>query len=216
MKMGSSLVKGESGLSVYNDTVEAGGQAMGVWAEKIPFVGNALSKASKAAAKAVVLINKQADTLFKTYKDLSSIGAAGEGLQETFKNLQTIGLATTDIDQFTAALKKADKDLLYFGYSMADGAKGFSQAVGGIYKGPLGRDLETLGYQFEDISSATATYITLQGRLGRLQMKTQEDLMKETHAYALELDLLARLTGQSREEQQKEQRALIEIGRAHV
>jgi hypothetical protein len=154
--------------------------------------------------------SQQADALFRAYKDLSKISAAGAGLDDTFRNLQRIGLTTNQLDQFTAVLKKAGPDLLYFGSSMADGAREFSEVVGDLYKGPLGRDLEMLGLEFEDLASSAATYVTLQGRLGRLQMKTQEDLMRETYAYTRELDLLARLTGQSREEQEKTQRSLLE------
>ena len=214
-----AMIRGEKGAKVAANSMDelAGGiqSALNVLALFAPggllvkgllVGGGMLIKGVAAYGKAAA---KQADTLFKTYKDLSSIGAAGEGLQETFKNLQTIGLSVSEIDQFTFGLKKANKDLLFFGYSMADGAKGFSEAVGGIYKGPLGRDLETLGFTFQDMADAATTYAVTQGRLGRMQMKTQEDLMKETHAYALELDLLARLTGQSREEQEKAQRALI-------
>ena len=95
LKMGSSLVKGESGLSVYNDTIQAGGQAMGNWAEKIPFVGGALNKAAKAAADAVVLINKQADTLFQNYQDISRSGLV-TGMSDTFKNLESAGYTVAE------------------------------------------------------------------------------------------------------------------------
>lgn len=154
--------------------------------------------------------SKQADTLFKTYRDLNKIGAAGAGIEEVFTNLQRMGFTVAEIDKFTAVIQKNQKDLLYFGSTVAEGAAGLSAIGGMILNGDLGRGLEMLGLRTEDIANSTATYMTLQGRLGRLQLKTAEELSKESANYVKELDLLARMTGQTRDEQERAQRSLLE------
>jgi hypothetical protein len=183
--------------------------------------GKALSLASKLlingvamAGKAMSTFNKlsaeQSDKLFETYQDLSKIGAAGVGVEQMFENLQRMGLTSAEISQYTAVLKKNAKELSAFGASTADGARNLSAISGAITKGRLGEQLMMMGYSAEDIAASTASYMQLQTRLGRLQLKTTTEIANESGRYAIELDKMARLTGMAREEQEAERASHVE------
>lgn len=220
----AALYRGERGMKVMAngiDTLVDGLQAAAAIFTMFTPMGKALSLGSKllingvaAAAKGVSSLNKlnaeQSDRLYKVYQDLSNVGAAGAGgLEKLFDSMQQAGFTAAELDQFANALKRNAQDLAVFGASTAQGAENLAKMSGGILKGDLGMALMNLGYNAESLASSTATYLALQNRLGNIQTKTAMQLQKEATAYAVELDKLTRLTGLSREEQEKRQRSLM-------
>lgn len=220
----AALYRGERGMKVMAngiDTLVDGLQAAAAIFTMFTPMGKALSLGSKllingvaAAAKGVSSLNKlnaeQSDRLYKVYQDLSNVGAAGAGgLEKLFDSMQQAGFTAAELDQFANALKRNAQDLAVFGASTAEGAENLAKMSGGILKGDLGLALANLGYNAESLASSTATYLALQNRLGNIQTKTAMQLQKEATAYAVELDKLTRLTGLSREEQEKRQRSLM-------
>lgn len=221
----AALYKGERGMSVMangiDKLVDGVQAAVAVFTLFTP-MGKALSLGSKLllngvalAAKGVSSLNKlnaeQSDRLYKVYQDLSNVGAAGAGgLEKLFDTMQQAGFTVAELDQFAAALKKNARDLTVFGATTAQGAENLAAMSGGILKGNLGLALSNLGYNAESLANSTANYLALQNQLGRVQLKTASQLQKEATAYAFELDKLTRLTGLSREEQEKRQRSLIQ------
>lgn len=220
----AALYRGERGMKVMAngiDTLVDGLQAAAAIFTMFTPMGKALSLGSKllingvaAAAKGVSSLNKlnaeQSDRLYKVYQDLSNVGAAGAGgLEKLFDSMQQAGFTAAELDQFANALKRNAQDLAVFGASTAQGAENLAKMSGGILKGDLGLALMNLGYNAESLASSTATYLALQNRLGNIQTKTAYQLQKEATAYAVELDKLTRLTGLSREDQEKRQRSLM-------
>jgi hypothetical protein len=220
----AALYRGERGMKVMAngiDTMVDGLQAAAAIFTMFTPMGKALSLGSKLlingvalAAKGVSSFNKlnaeQSDKLYKAYQDLSNVGAAGAGgLERLFDTMQQAGFTAAELDQFAAAIKRNSQDLAVFGASTAQGAENLAKMSGGILKGDLGMALMNLGYNAESLATSTATYLTLQNRLGNVQLKTATQLQKEATAYAVELDKLTRLTGLSREEQEKRQRSLM-------
>lgn len=220
----AALYKGERGMSVMangiDKLVDGVQAAVAVFTLFTP-MGKALSLGSKLllngvalAAKGVSSLNKlnaeQSDRLYKVYQDLSNVGAAGAGgLEKLFDSMQRAGFTAAELDQFAAALKRNARDLTVFGATTAQGAENLAAMSGGILKGNLGLALTNLGYNAESLANSTANYLALQNQLGRVQLKTATQLQQEATAYAVELDKLTRLTGLSREEQEKRQRSLI-------
>jgi len=202
LKMGKSLVQGESGLSVYNDTVEAGGQAMGAWAEKIPIVGGALSKAAKAAAKAIVLINKQADTLFQNYQDISRSGLV-TGMGDTFKNLQSAGYTVAEIKEYGTLMKQNATTLATFGGTAAQGAKTFAEVAESIQKSDLQTNFMNMGMTVGDINSGVANYIKIQQLSGSTRSESNTELKESAQEFIMQQDRLTKLTGLNAEQQNK-------------
>jgi len=220
----AALYKGERGAKVMAqgfDKIADGLQtAVAIFTLFTP-MGKALSLGSKLLINGVALAGKafstfnklsaeQSDKLFETYQDLSKIGAAGAGVEQLFENLQRMGLTSAEISQYTAVLKKNARELAAFGASTADGARNLSAISGAITKGRLGEQLMMMGYSAEDIASSTASYMQLQTRLGRMQLKTATEIANESGRYAIELDKMARLTGMAREEQEAERASHVE------
>lgn len=221
----AAIYRGQRGLSVMAGSVDKLADALqSVIAVATFFTpwGKALSMGTKimlnggaALAKGMSSFQKltaeQSDKLFKTYQDLSKIGAAGAGgLEGLMDSLQRAGFTVAELDQFAAAIKRNAQNLTYFGASASDGARNLAAISGAIVKSDLGRSLEMMGYTAADIADSTATYLVLQQRLGRVQTRTASELAVEGAKFALEMDKMARLTGLSREEQEKQRQSLIE------
>ena len=220
----AALYKGERGAKVmaqgFDKLADGLQTAVAIFTLFTP-MGKALSLGSKLLINGVALAGKafstfnklsaeQSDKLFETYQDLSKIGAAGAGVEQLFENLQRMGLTSAEISQYTAVLKKNARELAAFGASTADGARNLSAISGAITKGRLGEQLMMMGYSAEDIASSTASYMQLQTRLGRMQLKTATEIANESGRYAIELDKMARLTGMAREEQEAERASHVE------
>jgi len=202
LKMGKSLVQGESGLSVYNDTIEAGGQAMGAWAQKIPIVGGALNIAAKAASKAVVLINKQADTLFQNYQDISRSGLV-TGMGDTFKNLQSAGYTVAEIKEYGTLLKENATSLATFGGTAAQGAKTFTEIAQSIQNSDLQTNFMNMGMTVGDINSGVANYIRIQQLSGSTRTQSNTELKESAQEFIMQQDRLTKLTGLNADQQNK-------------
>jgi hypothetical protein len=69
-------------------------------------------------------------------------------------------------------------------------------------------ELNKLGYSTQQVNDGTLKYIGMMGRSGALQTMTTKDIARESQAYMKDLDALAKVTGVSREEKQKEVDAL--------
>lgn len=220
-----AIYKGERGMKVMADGVDK--LADGVQAAVAVFtlftpMGKALSLTTKVLLNGAAALGKvfsgfaklsaeQSDALFKTYQQLSQIGAGGaSGLQGLMDMAHQAGFTAAELDQFADSIRKNAKELGFFGGSVSDGAKNLTTISGAIVKSDLGYQLEMMGMSAKDIASSTATYMVLQSRLGRLQYKTATEVAVESAKFALELDKMARLTGQSREEQEAQRRALLE------
>ena len=202
LKMGSALIKGESGLSVYNDTVEAGGQALGDFAQKVPIVGDALKKAANAAAKAVTIINKQADALFQNYQDISRSGLV-IGMSDTFKNLESAGYTVAEIKEFGTLMKENATTLATFGGTAAQGAKQFADVAETIKNSDLETNFMRMGMTVNDINSGVTNYIKIQQLSGSTRTQTNNELVESAKDFIMEQDRLTKLTGLNAEQQNK-------------
>ena len=221
----SALYKGERGMHVMADGMDKFADGLQIAAALFTTftpMGKALGTVTKIIINGLPMLLKiftgfnkmsaeQSDALFKTYQDLSKIGAVGAGgLENLFANLQQMGFTKAELDQFGASIKKNAKDLTLLGATAQSGAQKLGEVSGAILKSDMGNALQKLGYSAEDLADSTMTYINLQTRLGRVQGKTTAELALEGAKFALELDKMARLTGISREEQEQARKSLME------
>lgn len=202
LKMGKALVQGESGLSVYNEVIESGATAMGSWAQKLPFVGGALNSAAKATAKAVVLINKQADTLFQNYQSISRSGLV-TGMADTFKNLEAAGYTVAEIQEYGTLMKQNADTLSTFGGTAAQGAKQFADIAQSIQNSDAQTNFMMLGMNVNDINSGVANYIKIQQLSGSTKVQTNQELKESAQDFIMQQDRLTKLTGLNAEQQNK-------------
>ena len=168
------------------------------------------ANAAKLAVKFNTIAAEQADKLFKSFNELSTVGAAGvAGMDGVFTMLQTMGMSVAEIEEFNKLIVSSGGKLALMGTTAAEGAKEFSAVAGGLYKSDLGRQLEMLGINAGEQREAALAYMNIQARTGQMQLKSTRQLIEESAKFAKELDLSAQLTGQTRKEQQAAREAAM-------
>jgi hypothetical protein len=199
-----ALYRGEQGAKGMADAVETVTTALttlsflvgGPLVKAISLITMGLFKFGKIAAD-------QGDQLFKTYQDLAKTGAgAADGMKGVFENMQKFGYGIEQLDQMTALIRENSKSLSTFGGTVLSGGKAFADSMSLIQRGDMGRRLQQMGYSVDEINRYGAGYVKQQQMLGLSQRQIQENLTKGTIQYTLELDKLARITGDTREAQE--------------
>jgi D-alanyl-D-alanine dipeptidase len=211
--LGSSLYKGEKGVTQFGNAVESVATALSSLAAIAALVNPALRVLARLSiglavfAKGVNAAAKQGDALYKTYQDLGRAGAtASDGISGVFRNMQNLGYGIEELDKMVALVTQNSETLAKFSLTAADGTNAFAQGMAQIQRDG---GLRLLGKTTDDINSAGAAFIRQQVAMGRRQNDVQGQLGDRTKAYVLELDRLQRLTGTSADALQKQQDELL-------
>ena len=166
--------------------------------------------------------------LFGAFKDLPVVGIAA-GLFQKLVEMQEAQLAAyqnmtksgvnfggalmeiqqtaldmgTTLEGFGALVKQNSTLFAQLGASANDGAKNFVALSKDIRNSEIGKNLRALGFSIDDINSSTANYLKMTGGRTAEEMKNTRALAESAGAYMKQLDMLATITGKSREEQEK-------------
>ena len=228
LQMAKALHEGERGAIVGAKSVttfaESISNAMKLVGAAMAFVpglgiafriaGVALAGFSEVVKKSAELNEmgaKQNDKVFKSFQELSKSGlVASRGMTDVFNNLQTMRMTTAELEKFNSLLVGNSKDLKMFGATTADGATKFAKVAGGVYDG-FNKSLGMLGVTADEQREHTLKYMAQQTRMGLIQGKSVNDLVKGSKNYIEELDRLAMLTGASRKEQEEARDAILKI-----
>lgn len=201
---GKSMKDGQTGASTFNDSIESGADAIDKFASKFGIIGAIIGGVVKAASAYTVAVNKQADALYKSYQDLSKFGAAGAGgMTELFGSMQKFGYGIEQLGEMTALLKDNVGTLSKFGGTVADGSRQFADLASQIQRSEIGRQFQLMGMSIDDINRGAAGYIKQQQGYGQTTSQVNKNLAASAAAYIKELDVMARLTGESREQQEQ-------------
>ena len=227
ISMSKDLYAGQRGAMVsakamteLADTIGTAAQGIGLALTLIPGIGIAARLAggalalfgtgAKAAAKVNELGAEQADRLFKSFKELSKVGAATEqGMDGVFDVMQTLGMTAAELDDFNKLITTNGTALARMGATAAQGTKLFAEVAGTLYKSDAGRQLEMLGAGQSEQREAALIYMSIQARTGQLQLKNTHQLVEESAKFVKELDLAAKITGQTREDQARAREAAL-------
>ncbi len=201
-----AMYQGAQGMTAMNSAVDVLTTALQVvilllpGARLLKFALTALTMGVGAATKA---INAQTDALFKSYQDMAKFGAgAAGGMRDIFDNMQKFGYGIEELDKMTALVKENSAALSTFGGTVLGGTRGFADSMKEIQRGDIGRRFQQMGFTVDDINRSGAGFIRLQQMLGQTQSSIQKNLTAGTVKYMTELDLLARITGDTREAQE--------------
>lgn len=186
-------------FSNLGNSVTGAAAALTPFLNKIPIVGTVLSAAFTATAKA-------AENLADSFQKATSVGADFGGSVNTMA--RSASQAGMTIDQFAGLLASAGPSMLAFGNNTATGAKRFSELSKELRAS--GEDLYALGLSTQDINEGLAAYGNLLKITGRNEGKSNEDLIRGSKQYLREMDLLAKITGESRKEKEKEREQLMQ------
>ena len=166
----------------------------------IPIVGGVLAGVFGAVADS-------AEKTHKAFQQTASIGATFSGSISNMVN--SASAAGLTMDQFAGIIQKNGQALTYLGGTTENGAKIFSQLGKEIKNSQVGNELLRMGYSTEQVNNGMAGYIGIMGKTGALQNMTTKQIAASSAGYLKDLDALAKVTGESREEKQKEQEALM-------
>jgi hypothetical protein len=143
----------------------------------------------------------QQDNL-NTYRELTNNGINfGGSLQQVRKNALAMGMS---LEEFSATMGKNKDIFVGLGGTVDGGAKAFTGVTKALKDSKLGDQMLSLGYNFTQMADVTANYIRVSGGVAKSQKEDYAAVAAAAANYAKETDLLARLTGQSREEQEKQ------------
>lgn len=134
-----------------------------------------------------------------TYQQLSQNGINFSGSLTTMRKSASDMYLT--MDEFANLMKNNSQSFAKMGGTADDGAKAFTKVSTDMMKGPLGKNLQALGYTAEQVNQGLASYIEMTGGRNAEEMRNTKALTEGAHAYLTELDALAQITGKSKEEQ---------------
>lgn len=202
---GKQLASGDSSLSSLNTAVDGSVGAM----KSLTGNSRALNVALDIMSSAVKTATKNLDELNKSYLEIAQSGAAAaDGMTGLKDQVIASGIG---LRQFTRAVVENSVVLARFGGTTSAGIEKFSNAVGQLAFGETSRDLRALGFSTDQIADVAAGFLKQQTLLGQQRGITERQLIEGSKSYAMELDLLARVTGINRKDLDKQrQDALLD------
>jgi hypothetical protein len=190
------IATGKNLMDLAGKMLDGGGQISDVFAafKDLPFgIGQVAGLFEK------LMLLQQAE--LETYRQLTKSGVNFAG------DLSTIRLTAlemgTSLEGFGKLMSENSGLFSQLGGSVNDGAKNFVNLSKSIRNSDIGKTLQGLGYSIDDINSSTANYLKITGGRTSDEMKNTKALTESAGAYMTQLDMLASITGQSREQQEK-------------
>lgn len=199
-----ALSEGEVGASVFNNSIGSVANALGDLLGLIPYVGGALKTLVKGASEYTQAVNKQADLLYKNYQDMSQIGATvADGMQGVYDNLKRMNYGTEELDKFVSIVKENSQTLSSFGGTVNRGLGQMAAASQAMQDSGMSQQFQLMGISIDDINKGIASFTKMQMVGGLRQKMTIEELTAASASYIKEIDLLAKVTGMTRSEQEQ-------------
>ena len=160
----------------------------------IPIVGSMFTAVAGAATKVT-----------KAYTESSAAGATFGGSMQNFS--RAASTAGMTMDNFSRMIAQNGEALTAFGSTTESGANRFATVSkelratsGGLY---------ALGYNTEEINQGLANYGKTIKMQGRQSTMTNAELVAGSKKYLQEMDLLAKVTGESRKQQEDARAKLL-------
>lgn len=140
------------------------------------------------------------DESVSAFRSLSSSGAAFGGSITNMRN--AAASMEISLSEMTSLFTEQAPALASLGGTVEEGAARFAKMNKNIKATGDFRALMEMGFSVEQVNEGMADYISLQARQGRLQGQSTEQLAAGSARYLRQIDLLARVTGKTREEAQ--------------
>ena len=144
------------------------------------------------------------EQLLETYRDLTKYGASFSGNLFEMSRMARQGYMT--LEEFGAVLKN-NSEIFTTAIGGADaGLRTFTEAQKKLMdpNGPYGKGILGLGIQAGEAGDMIAYFMKLQGNMSRQDRQSTDEMAKSTSALLVQLDAMAKLTGQNREQLEKE------------
>jgi len=206
--MAKTISDGEGSFKSLGSTVSGLATVFDTVASKFGIFGSVMGGLAKGVAEAANFVLDRLDVVAKSYQAMGDASAGAvdgiDGLMRQFNQLGNYSLTA-----FGKAVKANTMGLMTFRGTAAAGAEELSKVAGVLTTNDPARKFLKLGISLDEVGDTTAQYVADFSRFGLLQGETTDQLIKKTQNYIYEVDLIARLTGQSRAEQQKATQQLM-------
>jgi hypothetical protein len=164
----------------------------------IPVVGGLLSDVFGAIASAT-------ESVAASMKGATASGASFGGSMHQLQ--MASAQAGVTMKDFGELVSKNGEGMLAFGSTTESGAKNFARLSGQLRA--AGSDLYALGFGTQEINQGLANYGKLLRSQGLQGTKSNSELVDGSKKYLKEMDLLAKITGETRADKEKEREALM-------
>jgi lysozyme len=149
------------------------------------------------------LVAEQADSIYKSYRELAKAGATGAGaMQDTFDGLQRLGLGVERFNEVIRMVNENAAELADFGGTVNRGKKIFEKSMQDMTDQQR-IQMEQMGLDRTAQAEATLEYIKQQRLLTRGTRDQMDTSSTAVMRYVKETDLLTRITGLNRKGQEK-------------
>jgi hypothetical protein len=204
------VAQGEGQFSSLGASITGLTSVVGKLASAIPLVGGAAKALAEGVGEAAKFVLDQLDIMARNYQTLGDASAgAADGVDGLLRQFNQMG--NYSLPAFSKAVRANTLGLAAFQGTAAQGAEELSKVSGVLTTGNTAQRFLKLGMSLDAVGDATTEYLATSARYGILQGNTTEELTKKTQNYIEEVDKIARLTGQTRAEQQKEaQKSLVD------
>jgi hypothetical protein len=201
--MARTVADGEGSFKSLGSSITGLTGIVGKLASALPLVGGAAKALAEGVGEAAKFVLDQLDIMAKNYQTLGDASAGAEdGLDGLMRQFNAMG--NYSLPAFTKAVKANTLGLAAFQGTASMGAEELSKISGALTTGQTAQKFLKLGMNLDAVGDATTAYLADSARYGITQGSTTEELTKKTQNYILEVDKIARLTGQTREQQQNE------------
>ncbi|MBU6197915.1 MAG: hypothetical protein KGO93_10165, partial [Cyanobacteria bacterium REEB446] len=168
-------------------------------------------KVSSAFENVANTVGKSIPILGKFNGEIQNIGDAFTLLSKTGNvfNNDMLALrvaaanARVSLDEYSDVLKENGKYFSALGGSVSQGSKVFGDFSKAFFESNLTENLRQMGYTSKDLNELLALQITMQKSSTDTSVEGQMRTAKAAAELGMELDLISRLTGQSRKEQEE-------------
>jgi hypothetical protein len=211
-QLGKDMYAGKQGAAVFNDSLDSGANAVAAYAMKFGPAGVAVGLFTKAVAMFVGAANKQSDLLYESYQKISRSGTIGaDAMTQVFESAVKMGYTVDQLGNLGTLLANNSKNIGLFASSAVEGAKQFIDIGAGLQTSGVRQYFFNLGLTVDDINNGMAGFYKQEGALGQLRGRSTQDLIKGSQAYIREMEILTRLTGQTREEMEAQREEALNV-----
>jgi hypothetical protein len=132
------------------------------------------------------------------FRETSSVGASFNNDLVLLR--KTAAEAAMPLDMFTDSIKKNSQVFSQLGGTVTGGAQAFAKMSNQLRTGAFGTQMMGMGMTMGDLNDYMTDYLDIQMRMGRLQGRSEQELIAGTQEYILEMDKLSKATGLSRKQ----------------
>ena len=208
---GKELTRGNTSFETLNPLIDSVANGLAELADAIPLAGGVLSASVRLVAEGSKFVLNQLQQASEAFNSLAKVGAlTADGMTGVYRGFLESGM---QLSAYTRVLEQNSLQLARFGGTVGEGREKFTRFLGTIVDSRAGDELRRIGFSTDQIGETAAAFTAQQTRLGLAQRKSQAQLALESTEYAKQIDLLARLTGQQREDIVQQQDAALSEGR---